>query len=256
MPKDVVEFVVATGVSFGGQYMGKYTSVFKLIIPDRAWLVRKIAEGYTFTIVGRNLSWAMIEEIPTDQTKIAFAINTIDLGLFVTKDDRLISCTDSFVPKYLFMMGAADKVKEVNNIGYTPTTRTITAIRGKIRIRIICPTKSRYVIISMLLNSYLYSSVLFNGIDRTHATKYEIIYAHMVKGKRKVIGPIKDRGSSMTTLVDASKRLVSIRTNSSGCNISSCVSFNINKDNSVYTKWDKSWAEQVILHPIAYWMGT
>ncbi|KAK3626083.1 hypothetical protein LTR22_023299 [Elasticomyces elasticus] len=170
--------------------MAKYMNIFKLVIPDRTWLMRKIEEGYTFTLVGSNLHLMMQTSAPKSGNCDLHKYDNI--GLFIVKSEELL-----------------------------------------------CPLETGSVDVPMFLHRGLYEGMIENERDGLFVTSYAVEYAHMVKGRCKIMGPVEDRGESAYTLQDTTMKLFSIMIPSPGDNSGGLAYFHINKHDSMYSDWNK-----------------
>jgi penicillin-binding protein-related factor A (putative recombinase) len=96
----------------------KYTNVVKNIIIDKKWLRNMVKEGYTFTVVGRDL----------DKVKCIDANTKIRavLLLFVTRDNSFILPTNDFVSAEKFMFSYKGCPIETCNPNYVTVPSTFT----------------------------------------------------------------------------------------------------------------------------------
>ena len=94
-PRDVVNYQTATGLELPTTEFERYVSVFRFIIPHRAWLMDKVNnEGYTFTVICNGL-YDFPNTVHSDYQHTVY--------LFVTdKEGNFVSCDEEFMPDALF----------------------------------------------------------------------------------------------------------------------------------------------------------
>ena len=104
-PMDTVNFIVGIGIFFTTTDMAKYTSPFKYVIPDRTWMIKRIEEGFDFTLISSNLLHMMdagLTVVASRQGRPPQNNDIIDskagMLLVVTKDKMFVPCTDEFMP--------------------------------------------------------------------------------------------------------------------------------------------------------------
>ncbi|PPJ59708.1 hypothetical protein CBER1_10551 [Cercospora berteroae] len=170
--------------------MPRYTSVFKYIIPNRGWLCRKMKEGYNLTIISEGLKKMM-------QRKACITSEhpIIDAFLVVTRNERLIACTEDFLPTHLFAMAANDGTESIHHgqkDHVTDTTRTLSLRRFGLKINLTCRTAwfNHTIIICPNIKA------AFRGIKTGMSPdSYDTAYAHMNFGTCQIQRPVSDRCS-------------------------------------------------------------
>jgi hypothetical protein len=103
-PRDAQNFEEGSSIPFYTEEKNRYTSLFKMIIPDRKWLQTKLQDGYKFTIVSGDMQ--QLNNMSVYSDKEAASMTSISLALFVTKNGEMVSCTEEFMPKSAFMSGS------------------------------------------------------------------------------------------------------------------------------------------------------
>jgi hypothetical protein len=96
----------------------KYTNVVRNIIIDRKWLRNIVREGYTFTVVGRDLDKVRCMDTNTKMRVV--------LLLFVTRDNLFILPTNDFVSAEKFMFSYKGRPIETCNPNYITVPSTFT----------------------------------------------------------------------------------------------------------------------------------
>lgn len=109
MPMDALNLRLTCQNMVPNEDMPKYTSVFKYIMPDRAWLMNKMMQGYNFTIINPYLRSMMMRKMPpianTCMAKHESGLKHVNITLIVTKDDSFLECTHEFMPTHILAMG-------------------------------------------------------------------------------------------------------------------------------------------------------
>jgi hypothetical protein len=140
--RDAMMVARAFPVSFTKGEKIKYTNVVRNIITQRKWLRNMVREGYTFTVVGRDLNMVRCMDANTKMSVV--------LLLFVTRDNSFIPLTNDFISAEKFMFGYEGRPIETCNPDYmtVPSTltlpspygaRTVNAARHDTTISIVMP---------------------------------------------------------------------------------------------------------------------
>jgi hypothetical protein len=96
----------------------KYTNVVRNIITHRKWLRNMVREGYTFTVVGRDLDMVRCMDANTKMSVV--------LLLFVTRDNLFIPPMNDFMSVEKFMFGNEGRPIETYNPNYVTVPLTFT----------------------------------------------------------------------------------------------------------------------------------
>jgi hypothetical protein len=140
--RDATMVAKAFPISFTNGEKIKYTNVVRNIITQRKWLRNIVREGYTFTVVGRDLDIVRCMDANTKMSAV--------LLLFVTRDNSFIPPTNDFMSAEKFMFGYEGRPIETYNPNYmtVPSTftlpspyevRTVNAARNDTTISIVMP---------------------------------------------------------------------------------------------------------------------
>ena len=115
---DATMIARAFPISFTTGEKIKYTNVVKNIITNRKWLRNMIREGYTFTVIGRDLDRVRCIDVNTKMSVV--------LLLFITRDNSFIPPTNDFVSAKKFMFGYKGRPIETYNPNYMTVPSTFT----------------------------------------------------------------------------------------------------------------------------------
>jgi len=211
-PKSVDNFVKGFGATFGSKDKDRYMSMFKIIIPDRKWLIAMVQKGYTFTIVTCNMHKLMDLDRHLIEDKMKPV--ALDLALFVTKDEEMIPCREDFIATSTFLDGSSYAKKVINRITdtTTPKSRVVTLYGGGASINILTPIEDVTTMIPMFLGWPLYETIFMAGSVRRAGTKPNIGYTHLSKDGIKIVHDVPNKNGSTYTFEDAAMNLFSIQT--------------------------------------------
>ena len=94
-PRDVLNYLTATGTKLATREFERFVNVFRFIIPQRRWLMDKINnQGYTFIAICRDF-YDFPKDLNSGEEYRVF--------LFVTdREGDLVSCNRQFMPDALF----------------------------------------------------------------------------------------------------------------------------------------------------------
>ncbi|KAK3626276.1 hypothetical protein LTR56_012485 [Elasticomyces elasticus] len=209
-PRDAVEFVVATGILFSNKDMAKYTSAFKYIITNRRWLMKKMKEGFTFTMMGTNLCTMMDYNVGSDRAYDvlrnhsinAWSFRVVHVTLIVTNDEHYIPCTEEFMPMHLFLTSKnhehtdENTVADINGI----VSRYVQTNWNGIKIHIACPITNQITFGPLTINDKICRLVPHQAYLKRSRRIYATSYSHMSNGKcmiSRVIEPVLSVGRQL-----------------------------------------------------------
>ncbi|KXT06132.1 hypothetical protein AC578_1273 [Pseudocercospora eumusae] len=200
--------------------MGKYTSIFKYVIPNRRWLMNKMEDGYNFTIVSgslnelmhRNAGSVSLAKKVWNSFRYVYANRIACVILIVTRGERFIPCTKEFVDKRLFASTIEDEkmIRDETSDIDEPPTRTLSKFMNGLRIEIMCPLVSSTTDLTLHLSPYTYLEAF--AITYGDTDKCEALYAHMSRDACRIVGLIANTWAENLTFEKWSKTLFSIRT--------------------------------------------
>lgn len=195
-PKDVVEFVIATGIVFEQNDMCVYTNIFKHFISDRRWLIDKINEGYTFTIIGRRLNEIVTGIRHTVNNEYndnhPFMNNewSVMLILIVTKNNNVIPCDNRFMSRHVFLNSQDERHQDIVHIDTGYPTRCIRKISYGLKIDINCILESGSTSNHIFVCPKICGDSFADSYDNCHVAEYATTYIHANKLTSKIVGPI------------------------------------------------------------------
>lgn len=187
--------------------MAKYTSIFKYIIPNRRWLMNKMNEGYTFTIIGSHLTTIMDYNVGSDraygvlQNHFPYSWSWVlrpmlPITLIVTKNGRFVPCTDEFMPDHV-LLSSNDK-RNLTGMNLTSprmhgTTRIVQSDWDGIKIKIILPIVDQTTSETLFIDDEMYEMVPRAAYQKGTRDINMIRYCHSRQDRctiTKLIGPV------------------------------------------------------------------
>jgi hypothetical protein len=180
--------------------MAKYTSIFKYIIPDRRWLMNKMKEGYTFTIMGSYLTTIMDYNAGSDRaygvlrnhSPNAWAFRSMPITLIVTKNGRFVPCTDEFMPNHVLLSSNDNKNVTMNLTSPTmeDTTRIVQSDWNGIKIKITFPIVDQTTSETLFIDDKMYEMVPRAAYQKGTRDSNMIRYCHMSQDRCTITKPI------------------------------------------------------------------
>jgi hypothetical protein len=180
----------------------KYTSIFKVIIPNRGWLMRKVREDHVFTIITQDDNRLM--DLPCHAQHKDGTETTLRLVLFVTRDHQFIPCTTAFMLTDLFLDGprCAHLVNDMVDSKSHPETRTIIVRSDGVTVIVQMLLGGTSVHLPVYLNSEIFGDIMSR--DDTSARRFASTpsYAHAENSRYRILHETETLGLDSCMLKD------------------------------------------------------
>jgi hypothetical protein len=165
----------------------KYKSIFKFIIPNRGWLMRKVREDHVFTIITQDANRLM--DLPCHAQHKDGTETTLRLILFVTRDHQFIPCTTAFMPTDLFLDGprCAHLVNDMVDNKSHPKTRTIIMRLDGVTIIVQMLLSGTSVHIPVYLDSETFGDIMSRDDTSAEECATAPSYAHAEKSRCRIL---------------------------------------------------------------------
>lgn len=143
-PMDSLNLRLTCRAMLPDKILRRHTSPFTHIIPNRPWLMKKISEGYTFTLVCSQIDSLMKAILLPDGVENTGAglhpgPLSIEALLVVTRKEHVISCSEEFIPLHLFQATGdeqgSDEYADTGPVQY----RTVRTARNRLSLTTVMP---------------------------------------------------------------------------------------------------------------------